>query len=72
MITAIKHRNTAEKRLAQIDEDGSYWRQELENFVNIIKTCRVASFYEMELTKRLIMASVSLLATELHLTITEI
>ena len=72
MITAIKHKNTGEKRLAQIDEDGSYWRQELDNFVNILKTFRVASFYELELTKRLIMASASLLATGLHLTIIEI
>ena len=72
MITAIKHKDTAEKRLAQLDEDGSYWRQELDNFVNIIKNCRVASFYEMELTKRLVMVSAPLLATGLHLTIIDL
>ena len=72
MITAIKYRNTAENRLAKIDEDASYWRQELDNLVNIIKSYKVASFYETALTKRLIMASVPLLARVLRLTIIEL
>lgn len=60
MIAAIKYSNTADKRLRQISEDESYWRQELDNFVDIIRDCKVASFYETALTKRLIMASISL------------
>ena len=62
MIAAIEYSNTSERRLRQISEE-TYWRQELDNFVDIIKGCRVASFYEMELTQRLIMASVFLYAT---------
>ena len=69
MIAAIKHRNTAENRLAQINEDESYWRQELDNFVDIFKSCKVASFYETALTKRLIMASLPLHTIELRLTV---
>lgn len=71
MIAAIKYRNTSEKRLGQISKDGSYWRQELDNFVDIIKNYKVASFYETALTQRLVMVSISLSATELHLTIIE-
>ena len=71
MITAIKHRNTSEKRLSQISKDESYWRHELDNFVNIIKNCKVASFYETALTRRLIRVCISLHAVALHLTITE-
>ncbi|OBT38534.1 hypothetical protein VE00_11057 [Pseudogymnoascus sp. WSF 3629] len=55
MIAAIKYRNTSEKRLGQISKDGSYWRQELDNFVDIIKNYKVASFYETALTQRLVM-----------------
>ena len=61
MIAAIQYSNTSERRLRQISEE-TYWRQELDNFVDIVKGCRVASFYEMELTQRLIMASVFLYA----------
>ncbi|KFY14076.1 hypothetical protein V491_06163 [Pseudogymnoascus sp. VKM F-3775] len=57
MITAIRYKNTSEERLGQISKDGSYSRQELDNFVDIIKNCKVASFYETALTRRLIMQS---------------
>ena len=60
MMAAIKYSNTAEKTIRQISEDGSYWRQELDDFVDIIKDRKVASFYETALTKRLIMVSIAL------------
>lgn len=70
MIAAIKYGQTSNK-LRQISDEETYWRQELESFVDIIKDCKVASFYETALTRRLIVASTSFYTTELYLTITE-
>ena len=53
MMAAVTYSNTSLTILNQIGEE-PYWRQELDSFVNIIKGCKVASFYETELTKRLI------------------
>jgi protein SERAC1 len=64
MIAAIQHHNSSETRLRQISDAESYWRQELDNFVDIIEDFKVASFYETELTKRLIMASFFLTTME--------
>lgn len=57
MIKAIKYGNTSERRLDQISKDQSYWRQELDSFVDVIRDFKVASFYETALTRRLIKVS---------------
>jgi hypothetical protein len=65
---AIQYRNTSEKILNQISDD---WRKELHSFVDIIESCKIASFYETELTKKLIMVSNHLHSIKLYLKITD-
>lgn len=61
MINAIKHRGTSQAILSQISDE-THWRQDIASFVNVIEDCKlvVASFYEIELTKRLKMVGVTL------------
>lgn len=61
MLEAIEHEGTSQTILSQISE-APHWRQATTDFVNLIENCNVAvaSFYEMELTKKLEMVGISI------------